>query len=182
MTGGDASAAAKSLIKVLFFIRRSSRISGGVLGHSPRGKIGDFPRGASCCDRTTANDNVFLSYLIQHRTSCPRCRLDRHRGGGHPPTPATPPCVRVRTRRFETVTLHSSTKVGSPRDLKYALESPTVRALVRAIGQGPRPLLAVLRARRGETPSFKRAARRRRGVFHCRHRAARSRNRTQRVR
>src|SRR5207302_9250823 len=75
MTGGDASAAAKSLIKVLFFIRRSSRISGGVLGHSPRGKIGDFPRGASCCDRTTANDYVFLSYLIQHRTSCPRCRL-----------------------------------------------------------------------------------------------------------
>ncbi len=31
--------------------------------------------------------------------------LDRHRGGGHPPTRATPPCVRVRTRRFETVTL-----------------------------------------------------------------------------
>ena len=30
---------------------------------------------------------------------------DRHRGGGHPPTPATPPCVRVRTRRFELVTL-----------------------------------------------------------------------------
>src|SRR6202163_3239419 len=29
----------------------------------------------------------------------------RHRGGGHPPTPATPPCVRVRTRRFESVTL-----------------------------------------------------------------------------
>ena len=26
--------------------------------------------------------------------------LDRNRGGGHPPTPATPPCVRVRTRRF----------------------------------------------------------------------------------
>jgi len=31
--------------------------------------------------------------------------LDRHRGGGHPPTPATPPCVRVRTRRFELVKL-----------------------------------------------------------------------------
>src|SRR5712692_9364706 len=29
----------------------------------------------------------------------------RHRGGGCPPTPATPPCVRVRTRRFELVTL-----------------------------------------------------------------------------
>jgi hypothetical protein len=27
------------------------------------------------------------------------------RGGGHPPTPATPPCVRVRTRRFELVAL-----------------------------------------------------------------------------
>ncbi len=31
--------------------------------------------------------------------------FDRHRGGGRPPTPATPPCVRVRTRRFESVTL-----------------------------------------------------------------------------
>src|SRR5206468_8781122 len=29
--------------------------------------------------------------------------LNRHRGGGRPPTPATPPCVRVRTRRFEKV-------------------------------------------------------------------------------
>jgi hypothetical protein len=36
--------------------------------------------------------------------------FDRHRGGGHPPTPATPPCVRVRTRRFESVT-------GWPEDL-----------------------------------------------------------------
>jgi hypothetical protein len=27
--------------------------------------------------------------------------VDRHRGGGHPPTPATPPYVRVRIRRFE---------------------------------------------------------------------------------
>ncbi len=33
---------------------------------------------------------------------------DRYRGGGHPPTPATPPCVRVRTRRFELVALASS--------------------------------------------------------------------------
>src|SRR5437870_2906420 len=28
--------------------------------------------------------------------------VDRDRGGGRPPTPPTPPCVRVRTRRFET--------------------------------------------------------------------------------
>src|SRR3989475_12979627 len=33
--------------------------------------------------------------------------VDRDRGGGHPPTPATPPCVRVRTRRFETFGLTS---------------------------------------------------------------------------
>ena len=31
--------------------------------------------------------------------------FDRHRGRGCPPTPATPPCVRVRTRRFESVAL-----------------------------------------------------------------------------
>jgi tetratricopeptide (TPR) repeat protein len=30
---------------------------------------------------------------------------DRHRGSGYPLTPATPPCIRVRTRRFEPVTL-----------------------------------------------------------------------------
>src|ERR1700756_2191887 len=33
------------------------------------------------------------------------------------------------------------------------IRKPHVRALVRARCQGPRPLLAVLRARRGETPS-----------------------------
>ena len=46
----------------------------------------------------------------------------------------------------------------------------------------PAPLPAVLLASRGRTPSSNRAARRRRGVFHCRHRAARNRSRTQRVR
>jgi hypothetical protein len=39
------------------------------------------------------------------RSGFPTSRLDRHRGGGHPPTPATPPCIRVRTRRFELVRL-----------------------------------------------------------------------------
>src|SRR6266849_5468315 len=72
--------------------------------------------------------------------------FDRHRGGGHPPTPATPPCVRVRTRRFDWLRQHSSNNDGSPSDLKYALESPTDRALARARYQGPRPLPAVLRA------------------------------------
>mgnify|MGYP006337135359 CR=1 FL=1 len=27
--------------------------------------------------------------------------IDRHRGSGRPLTPATPPCIRVRTRRFD---------------------------------------------------------------------------------
>src|SRR5258705_4223407 len=60
-------------------------------------------------------------------------------------------------------------------------ESPTERALLRAICQGPRPLPAVLR-NSPETPSAMSAARRRLGVFHWRQRAARNRNRTQRVR
>jgi len=52
---------------------------------------------------------------------------------------------------------------------------PTERALLLARCQGPRPLPAVLPASRPFTPSAISAARRRRGVFHCRHRAARSR-------
>ena len=39
-------------------------------------------------------------------------------GGGCPPTPATPPCVRVRTRRFEKLRRYSSISEGRPRDLK----------------------------------------------------------------
>jgi hypothetical protein len=31
----------------------------------------------------------------------PKTAFDRHRGGSRLPTPATPPCERVRTRRFE---------------------------------------------------------------------------------
>src|SRR5688572_1281798 len=41
---------------------------------------------------------------------------DRHRGGGHPPTPATPPCVRVRTRRFEIVKPNSGHITKAIRD------------------------------------------------------------------
>jgi hypothetical protein len=33
----------------------------------------------------------------------PSCSLDRHRGSGCPLPPATPPRVRVRTRRFEEI-------------------------------------------------------------------------------
>jgi len=44
--------------------------------------------------------------------------IDRHRGGGLPPTPATPPYVRVRIRRFEKLRHYSSTSEGRPSDLK----------------------------------------------------------------
>jgi hypothetical protein len=40
-----------------------------------------------------------------HVLTCLVNALDRHRGSGCPLTPATPPCVRVRTRRFELVAL-----------------------------------------------------------------------------
>ena len=54
--------------------------------------------GARCGYRTlTGRDRL-------RRSPFPISPHDRHRGGGHPPTPATPPCIRVRTRRFESVT------------------------------------------------------------------------------
>ena len=46
-----------------------------------------------------------LSYADRQMCQVNTTPLDRHRGGGHPPTPATPPCVRDRTRRFELVAL-----------------------------------------------------------------------------
>ena len=45
------------------------------------------------------------SRLVFTSPSLTRRAFDRHRGSGCPLTPATPPCVRVRTRRFEMVTL-----------------------------------------------------------------------------
>ena len=95
----------------------------------------------------------------------PLCAKARDRGEPFGSAPPTPPCVRVRTRRFEKLRQRISTRVGRPSDLKWALESPTERALLRARCQGPRPLLAILRSS-PETRSAISAARRRRGVFH----------------
>src|SRR5215471_16788354 len=50
--------------------------------------------------------------------------LDRHRGGGHPPTPATPPCVRVRTRRFESVTLTPIDQRRKPERFEVGIGKP----------------------------------------------------------
>src|SRR5437016_8190465 len=53
-----------------------------------------------------------------------RSRHDRHRGGGHPPTPATPPCVRVRTRRFELVTLASIDQRWKAERFEVSIRKP----------------------------------------------------------
>jgi hypothetical protein len=50
----------------------------------------------STTNQTSALDTCLTAALVSG--------IDRHRGGGCPPTSATPPCVRVRTRRFELVT------------------------------------------------------------------------------
>src|ERR1700719_75768 len=71
-------------------------------------------------------------------------RCDRDRGEPRGSAPPTPPCVRVRTRRFEKLRQRASINGGRPSDLKWALESPTERALLRAMYHGPRPLSAVL--------------------------------------
>src|SRR5438034_6429429 len=54
----------------------------------------------------------------------PNSPLDRHRGGGHPPTPATPPCVRVRTRRFELVTLASIDQRWKSERFEVSIRKP----------------------------------------------------------
>jgi Protein of unknown function (DUF3011) len=49
---------------------------------------------------------------------------DWHRGGGHPPTPATPPCVRVRTRRFELVALAPIDQGRKPKRFEVDVGKP----------------------------------------------------------
>ena len=60
------------------------------------------PNGIRECDNIVFNNFAFWYCEDEGTLVLPG---DRHRGGGHPPTPATPPCVRVRTRRFESVAL-----------------------------------------------------------------------------
>jgi hypothetical protein len=64
-------------------------------------------------DRHRAEGGDFSLDIPFYRTS-PVSRLDRHRGSGCPLTPATPPCVRVRTRRFEMVTLARILQIREP--------------------------------------------------------------------
>ena len=53
-----------------------------------------------------------------------KAAFDRHRGGGCPPTPATPPCVRVRTRRFELVALRAVDQTWKPERIEVRIGQP----------------------------------------------------------
>ena len=66
------------------------------------GRIG-AKRESGFSTATVSEDHIDEMATIQPHGShyFPVIPFDRHRGGGRPPTPATPPCVRVRTRRFE---------------------------------------------------------------------------------
>jgi hypothetical protein len=59
-----------------------------------------------CCSQ--ANALIDNSLTMSVNTGA----FDRHRGSGCPLTAATPPCVRVRTRRFEKLRCYFSTNEG----------------------------------------------------------------------
>src|SRR5438128_6945494 len=59
----------------------------------------------------------------------PHSPLDRQRGGSHPPTPATPPCVRVRTRRFELVALTAIDQRRKSKRFEVSIGKPNREGL-----------------------------------------------------
>src|ERR1700683_5476261 len=69
------------------------------------------------------------SQFLDSEQTSPGGRLDRHRGGGHPPTPATPPCVRVRTRRFELVALEPVDQGRKTERFEVRIGKPNRRGL-----------------------------------------------------
>src|SRR5260370_23059163 len=77
---------------------------------------------------------------MEYLAYCLMCSIDRHRGGGHPPAPATPPCVRVRTRRFESVTLTLLNQRGKSERPKMGIGEPPREGL--GPGQIPRAVSA----------------------------------------
>ena len=54
---------------------------------------------------------------------------DWDRGGGHPPTPATPPYVRVRIRRFESVTLTVLEQCWKSQRFEVGIRKPNRKGL-----------------------------------------------------
>ncbi len=62
-------------------------------------------------------------WRVEYKTlgHIPIIPFDRHRGSGCPLTPATPPCVRVRTRRFEMVTLARILQIREPERVEIGV-------------------------------------------------------------
>jgi len=93
--------------------------------------------------------------------------------------PVTPPCVRVRTRRFDQVKRAPSQRRGSPRASKKARGKACDIAIVRLARQGPDMAQMVPAAREWVTPKLRRRTYRLRPRCHCFHTKLRSRRATQ---
>jgi hypothetical protein len=91
--------------------------------------------------------------------------------GGCPPTPATPPCVRVRTRRFEKSQLLVDQRRKTER-FEIGIGKPNRKSFGLCEIPGAEPATGSDTSQQGTHPSSNSASRRRRGVFHCRHIAA----------
>src|SRR5271168_3800766 len=105
------------------------------------------------------------------------CLLRRIGIGGEPhgPAPPTPPCIRVRTRRFGKLIGLLGTREGRPSAASEALRNARVRAGLLLSRQGPCGLPAVCAARSRPTPRRRSSANRVRPRFHCFQGTARSR-------
>ena len=104
-----------------------------------------------------------------------RPALNRDRGEPHGPAPPTPPCIRVRTRRFGGLIGLLGTREGRPSAASEALGNARVRAGLLLSRQGPCGLPAVCAARSRPTPRRRSSANLVRPRFHCFQGTARSR-------
>jgi hypothetical protein len=80
---------------------------------------------------------------VVFRFPCWARARDRDRGEPCGSAPPTPPCVRVRTRRFGWVSIHTGNSEGSPSEVQVALGRAKLRAGLRLIRHGPWGLPAV---------------------------------------
>ena len=123
-----------------------------------------------------ADDADKIAFLYLPINSFLSTGKNRDRGEPHGSAPPTPPCVRVRTRRFDGFKRSSRAAMkGAPSLLKKALVRAMDSAGLLLSRQGPWGLPAVCAARSLPTPWRRNAAKRVRPRFHCRQTKARSR-------
>src|ERR1700678_3845865 len=100
---------------------------------------------------------------------------NRDREEPHDSSPPTPPCVRVRTRRFGRLIGLAGAREGNPSVAREAFENAMAGAGLLLSRQGPWGLPAVCAARSRPTPRRRSSANRVRPRFHCFQGTARSR-------